>query len=331
MGGSAGDDSGVFGDSAVNPDLYGQDGRQSGLIRVAGRQMELITLDQLYSLGFTYKQIRRRVTSGWLHYEHHNVLSVGVPKLAPKGHLLAAQLSLGDTSFLSHRSAAGVHGLRPINTHDIELTVTGSGLRKRPGLTIHRTAADPHPSEIRQHGPLRVSSVGRMLVELAATESEQELQRLITEAVRRKLLRLEQNDGRSALEEVLARHTRRPGMAKLKRALVAYRKPQSAASNLEEAFDALLRKHPEIPQPVRNVHIGPWEVDRFWPAHKLAVELDGRQYHVAAADMERDRLKDDDLQRRGLITLRITDFRFAHDQRGVLSALHHWLEVRRAG
>ena len=314
-------------DEDVDP--YGQDVRQSRLIRVARRQLELVTLDQLYSLGFSYRQVRGREANGWLKREHHNVFSLGA--LSPRARLLAAQLSFGDSAFLSHRSAAGIHGLRPLNTHAIEVTIPGTGGVSRDGVTVHRTSAELQPKEVRQDGPLRVSSVGRMLVELAATESEQELLRLITESVRRKLLRLEQSDGRAALEALLARHARRPGMAKLKRALAAYRKPQSAASNLERAFDQFLDRHPEIPQPQRNVHIGPWEIDRYWPAHKLAVELDGRQYHVAAADMERDRLKDDDLQRRGLIPLRITDFRFAHDQRGVLSALYHWLEVRRVG
>ena len=271
------------------------------------------------------------MANGWLHRKHHNVFSVGVAGLAPKGHLLAAQLSLGDTSFLSHRSAAGVHGLRPINTHSIEITVPGGGLRKRPGLTIHRTATAPHPTEVRHNGLLRVSSVGRMLVELAATESEQELRRLITEGVRRRLLRLEGDDGRAALEELLARHARRPGLATLKRALAAYRMPPSAASDLERAFDALIARHPEIPEPVRNVHIGPWEIDRFWPADNLAVELDGRQYHVAAADIERDRQKDIDLQQQGIRALRFTDFRVEHDPRGVVATLRAFLEIRRAG
>jgi very-short-patch-repair endonuclease len=130
----------------------------------------------------------------------------------------------------------------------------------------------------------------------------------------------------AALEAVLARHERRPGMAKLTAVLAAYRRADSK-SNLERAFDRLLAAHPEIPDPQRNIHIGPWEIDRFWPAHSLAVELDGRPYHIAAAAMEKDRIKDAALLRQGVTPLRFTDFRVEHDVRGIVADLHHFLEI----
>jgi very-short-patch-repair endonuclease len=89
----------------------------------------------------------------------------------------------------------------------------------------------------------------------------------------------------------------------------------------------MLSQHPDIPPPRRNVHLGGWELDRFWPDHNLVVELDGRPYHIAASDMERDRLKDISLQRLGLTPLRFTDFRVEHDQRGVLRDLRHFLSL----
>ncbi len=51
-----------------------------------------------------------------------------------------------------------------------------------------------------------------MLIELAPSETLPELDRLITEAVRKRLLSLR------AMEEALARHAREPGVAKLKQA-----------------------------------------------------------------------------------------------------------------
>ena len=116
-------------------------------------------------------------------------------------------------------------------------------------------------------------------------------------------------------------------MAALTAVLGAYRRTESSKSGLERAFDRLLAQHPEIPDPQRNIHIDLWEIDRFWPAHNLAVELDGRPYHIAAKDMERDRIKDADLLRRGITPLRFTDFRVEHDLRGVLGDLHHFLKV----
>jgi very-short-patch-repair endonuclease len=166
-----------------------------------------------------------------------------------------------------------------------------------------------------------------MLVELAPRETPVELQRLVTEAVRKRLLRLDTNDGRQALEAALARHPRWPGMAKLTAALAAYRRPDSSRSQLERTFDDLLQQHPEFPDPQRNIHIDVYEIDRYWPEPRLAVELDGRPYHVAAQDMERDRIKDAYLLRHRITPLRFTDFRVEHDLPGILSDLRHFLNA----
>ncbi|MGH2930504.1 MAG: DUF559 domain-containing protein, partial [Solirubrobacteraceae bacterium] len=172
--------------------------------------------------------------------------------------------------------------------------------------------------------------VPRMLIELADRERPSELERLITVAVRRRLLRLDSRDGLAGLEAALARHARRPGIAVLKRALTGYRPPQSHRSGLELAFDQLLRRHPELPDPQRNLEIDRWEIDRCWRERVLAVELDGRPYHVAVRDMERDRIKDAALLRLGWTPLRFTDLRFEYDPAGVLADLRHFLGLEGA-
>jgi very-short-patch-repair endonuclease len=264
-----------------------------------------------------------------LHALHRNVFAVGHRRIVVRAHLLAAQLSIGPAAFLSHRSAAGVWGLRPINTHDIELTVPGTGGRKRSDLTIHRTREAPHRRDVRQNGHLRVSSVVRLLVELSPRETPAELERLVTVAVQKRLLRPDLRSGLTDIEEALARHDRWPGRATLGAVLARYRRTTSHKSALELAFDRLLARHPEIPEPQRNIHIGRWEIDRFWPEHRLVVELDGRPYHMSVRDMEKDRVKDADLQRRGCIPLRFTDFRVEHDPPGILDDLRYFLKLSR--
>lgn len=283
--------------------------------------------EQLRDLGFTDNQIRRMIRDAWLHPVHHNVFAVGHGRLSGRARLFAALLSFGSRAFLSHRTAAAVHGLRSINTREIAVTLIGSAGRPRDGLALHRARSEPHPDDLRTNGGLRVSSVPRMLVELAPREPPEELARLVTVAVQKRLLRLDANDGRAALEAVLHRHERWPGMPTLKAVLAAYRRTDSSKSELERAFDRLLAAHPEIPEPQRNIHIGPWEIDRFWPEHNLAVELDGRPYHLAAAAMERDRIKDASLLRQGVTPLRFTDFRVERDPRGILADLRHFLKL----
>ena len=284
-----------------------------------------MTLGQLRDRGFSYRQIERRVDLGQLHPRFPGVFAVGRRRLTPQGHLLAAQLSLGPRSFLSHRTAAGVWGLRAVNVRDIEVTIPGTGGRSRDGCTIHRTRREPHPADLRTRGLLRVSSVLRLLVELSPRETPAELERLITTGVQKRLLRPDTNDGRAAIDEALRRHAGYPGMTRLAAAFSVYRRTESHASQLELAFDRFLEGHPELPEPQRNVHLDGWEIDRIWPEHNLVVELDGRPYHVAANAMERDRRKDIALQKLGLTPLRFTDFRFEHDRDGILADLRHFL------
>jgi len=59
----------------------------------------------------------------------------------------------------------------------------------------------------------------------------------------------------------------------------------------------------------------------------VALELDGRPYHVTVKDMEKDRIKDTKLQRIGIRPMRVTDYRFEHDRRGVLDDLCALLQL----
>ncbi|MGH2872511.1 MAG: DUF559 domain-containing protein [Solirubrobacteraceae bacterium] len=287
--------------------------------------------EQLRELGFSDEQVERRLEHSRLQRVYPRVYAVGHRRLVPHAHLLAALLSAGPRAFISHRTAAAVWGLRQaIDVRRIELTVpSGGGRRRATGFTVHRCTREPEPADLRVRDGLRVSAVPRLLVELASRERPAELGRLITVAVRKRLLRLDQADGLQQLEEALRRHRRRAGMAKLEQALSGYTRPDSSRSGLERAFDDMLRRHPEIPEPQRNVRLDVWEIDRLWPEHRLAVELDGRPYHVAVVDMERDRVKDAALQKLGLIPLRFTDFRMEHDQAGVLADLRHFLGLSR--
>ncbi len=273
----------------------------------------MISREQLHALGVSDEEIKRWIRYGWLHRLHRGVYAVGHRLIVDHGHLVAALLAVGPEAFLSHRSAAAVWGLRVINKRRIELTLPSAGVRGRPaGLVLHRTARLPHPRDLAIRNGLRVSSVARMLIELAPSEHPRELRRLITQAIRKNILDLQQ------MEDALTGHARRPGLAILKQALAGYRPQPERRSNLERAFDEWLVQHPEIPPPpLRNVQLGPWEIDCYWPQFRLAVELDGRPYHVTVGDIERDRLKDIWLQRRQIRAVRITDWRFEHDRPGI--------------
>ncbi|HEX3832573.1 MAG TPA: hypothetical protein VHW04_11425 [Solirubrobacteraceae bacterium] len=288
------------------------------------KQSGAIGYEQLTELGFTEREVARLVAGGGFTRCHRGVLLDARAPIPPRGHLCAALLAVGPTAFLSHRTAAAVHGLRAVNVRQIELTVVANRTPKRDGLRVHRTT-NVHPDEVRTIDRLRLSSVSRLLIELASREPRAELDRLIAEAARRRSLDLER------IAQAIAHHPRHPGLRKLAAALDSYQPSPHDKSRLELAFADWLATLPEIPAPERNVKLaGRWEIDFLWRARSLAVELDGRPYHLLPADQERDRIKDVWLQRHAISIVRVTEFRFEHDRAGVEADLRHFLANDRA-
>lgn len=160
----------------------------------------------------------------------------------------------------------------------------------------------------------------RALIEVAAVESRDELDRLVEEMARRRLVNIERIDA------AIARRAGVPGIVRLRAALVRYRPKPAGASGFENAFEAWLTTLPDIPPPQRNIRLGPWEIDFLWSAHRVAVETDGDPYHCTPAELERDRVKDVWLQRHDIRILRVTEFRFDHDRPGIRADLHALLK-----
>ncbi len=282
----------------------------------------VIGTTQLHQLGFDDDAIAGLVGHGELRRLHRGVYADGRSPLVDDAHLKAALLAVGDGAWLAGKTAASTWGLRTLNLAPIEVGVVATSTPRHRGLNVVRASRVPQRSEIRSRRGLKVSSVPRLLLEIAPRADPGELDRLIETAVRIGVLDL------ADLERTLKRHERRPGVGKLKRALVAYLPTPKRESSFEREFDRWLLRHPEIPEPHRNVRLaGRWELDCYWPEYGLVLELDGRQYHIAAQDFERDRLKDAWLQREGLRILRVTGARWDQDRAGVHSDLMAFLAL----
>lgn len=283
------------------------------------RQDGVLDILQLRALGFSDDRVGLLVQRGRLIRRHRGVYEDALMKPTQRGQLLAAQFALGDTAFLSRRTALGLCRARAVNLRQIEVTVVAQHTPRHPGLVVHRTSVTPAEHEVRIVDGLRVACPSLALVETAARESDAELDRLVAELARRRLLDLEQ------IDEAIARRRGLRGIRRLRAALGRYRPPAGDpaenASAFEREFAAWLSEHPEIPAPERNVRIGPWEVDFRWAAQRVVLETDGDQYHRTPQELERDRVKDAWLQRHGDRVIRVTEFRFAHDRPGILGDL----------
>jgi hypothetical protein len=288
----------------------------------------LVTRGGLIRLGFTSREIDGLVAHGALRRLHRGVYADGRAPLSDHALLKASLLAFaGKDVWLSGKAASMGWSLEPVSLPNLEVTVVANATPcRRPGLTVRSVRVAPHPSELRTRNGLRISSVPRLLIEAAAQgATTDDLHQLIEQAVRRNLLDIPD------LAATLTRNLGHQGTAAAKTTCEEYLPHTDRKSGLERAFDRWLAKHPEIAAPQRNIHLGPWEIDCYWPEQGLALELDGRPYHTVVDEIERDNRKDIWLQANGKLILRVTDSRFRRDKPDVYRDLKAMLAVGAGG
>ena len=148
----------------------------------AAQQHGVVSRAQLRELGMTDPAISRAVARGRLHTVRRGVFAVGHPLLGTHGRRMAAVLALGRGTRLSHVSGADLWEIRRSASPWIDVTVPGTGgRRRRAGLTIHR-ARDLRPDEVDVHLGIPVTSPARTLLDLAAILDARALERALDRA-----------------------------------------------------------------------------------------------------------------------------------------------------
>ena len=276
---------------------------------------------QLTDLGVTDDAIHYRVKSGRLHQLYVGVYAVGHTKLTIRGRWMAAVLACGPDAVLSHRDAGAFWQIRRSSRRLIDITAPGRTRNARPGLDVHRPRRPLEPDEWTVHDGIPVTTVARTLLDLAAVVSLDSLRYAWDDAERQKLFDL------TEIQTVRGRFKRRKGLKRID-LLIAERRPLPPVtrSRLEQMFVEFCARY-GLPVPSMNVWIGEFEVDAVFPAHHVAVELDGRDYHTHPTAQERDPVRDLKLQILGYKPTRITYRRLvtkpdevANDLRGLLAA-----------
>jgi very-short-patch-repair endonuclease len=246
-----------------------------------------VTTADLLACGLSPKGISHRVARGRLHRLHRGVYAVGdlaLPSLAPFAAVLA---TCGVNAVLSHWSAARVWRLiEGGEGGDVHVVMACGQARRRPGLVVHRTLSLAD-SDVERHRGLRVTSVARTLRDLAPRTPLTRLERLVAEALRSQLVTVGELDEVPKLRRIVE------GGAQLTR------------SEAERRLLRLVRRA-GIPLPQTNVRVAGFEVDAYWPAHRLVVEVDGFAFHGDRVAFERDRMKGLALQRAGVTLVRVS-------------------------
>ncbi len=288
------------------------------LAALAAVQHGVVSAVQLREIGFTKHAIHTRVAGGRLHRVHRGVYAVGHTKISLRGRWMAAVLACGSEAVLSHRAAAALWELRAAPSGLID--VTAALAHCLPGIRCH-VARQLHPDDRATIDSIPVTTVSRLLLDLAETDNSRRLHSTLEAAQRAGLLNV------NHLRSQIARSPGRHGLKPLVEAIHDLKDEAPwTQSELERQFLELLRQH-ELPEPHCNVVVDGVVVDFHWPAYNLIVEIDGFKYHRTRASFEADRRRDARHAVAGRRTVRLTHQRIVYEQRELLGDLRALLSA----
>jgi hypothetical protein len=284
---------------------------------------------QLRDLGYAKSTVVEWVATGRLHQLHRGVYAVGHRRLSWHSRcwagVLGAEANEVDEvvwpAVASHGSAAYLWGLYRYAPERIDVTAPIRRRAKRE-FVVHFSSILA-PEDRREGEGIPVTSVPRVLLDLAIQARPDQLERLLERAEELGLLDL------IAVEEVLNRAGGHRGRGPLRRALALYQPdPAFTRSRFEKQFRRLVIRA-GITAPSMNVNAHGYELDAYWPELRFAVELDLFETHGSRAAFERDRLRHEELKLLGIEMIRVTKPRLDAEPEAVLRNLATLLARRR--
>jgi very-short-patch-repair endonuclease len=215
-------------------------------------------------------------------------------------------LAAGDNAWASHATVLRLCSFEGFRQDDIEITTLRERRLRIEGVRAHR-------SRTLEEGDLTIVkriptlSVARTIADLSGRLSIDELGRLVDEGLRRRLTSLR------AIDRVVRRlHHIAPGRSpsKLTRVL-ALRVPgyEPGDSSLESrVYEALVAAGLPTPKRQHKVLIGSrtYYIDLAYPELRIAIEVDGFDFHRGRSSFDKDRVRQNDLVCAGWIVLRFT-------------------------
>lgn len=284
------------------------------------RQHGLITTAQALALGLTPDAIRHLVRTGRWERVRTGLYRLAGMSSSTTQAILGAVLCAGELAWASHFTALAMWAYRGFDDFPLEVCVPLERRPRIPGVRVHRSGTLA-PADLREIDGVPVISAARTLVDTSARFDDVALGKLVDDGLRRRVLSL------SALH---ALHRRLPTIApgrspaRLQRIL----RPRTSGfhpgdSELESrVLRAILGAG--LPTPVRQhrVEVGDrtYFLDLAYPDLKVAIEVDGFDYHRDRGAFDRDRMRQNDLVGAGWTVLRFTSTSTDHD---IVASVQH--------
>lgn len=259
----------------------------------------MIATRQLAALGLSRAAVLKRVRAGRLTPHIRGVYLVG-PVMPPLGPEAAALLAIPG-AVLSHLSAAALWRIaeRPDSVH----VIAAKQKRSRHRLVAHR--GELPRGDVRTRQGLSLTGPYRTILDLRSHMSAKAHKHAVWEASYQRLITDDQAG------ELLGKPTRRLARFEAERVLVE------------------LLTSAGLPQPQTNQRLHGWEVDLYWPDHRVALELDGYGAHGGhRAGFERDHRKALQLEARGIRVLRVSGAQLTDDVTTIVATVAGALAVR---
>lgn len=284
---------------------------------LAREQRGYVTRRQLLALGMSAHVIEYRIATGRLLRVYNGVYAVGHEPTLAHDRAFAAVLACGPGAVLSHASAASVWGIYRRWETPFHVSITGSP-RRRDGIRVHRVKLDPSDRDSQLGLP--VTSPARTLIDNAPDLTDKALTRAVND------LRLQHYLVLDDLAAAIDRCFGYPGVPRLREFVETPTGP--TRSEFEDAFKAFCKRY-GLPQPLTNEPLAGFEVDAYFHAERVVVELDGEPFHSDRDSFERDRERDAALLALGFVTVRITWTRLIETPQREAARLLAILEQRR--
>jgi hypothetical protein len=245
----------------------------------AAREWAVLSLDELRECGLNKTAVRVRVRRGNLHPYHRAVYAVGHRNVALEGHLLAAVKACGPGTVLSHYAAAVLHGYVTWDGRPVDVIAPSrhrlAGIRAHQSESIERTIVKRIP----------VTPRLRTIIDLARVADERTVKRALR----------------------AAKFTTRE-LEKLPRSIIDLGADPTESPLEDRVLDLIVNgglQRPESNPPYR-LPTGTVYPDLRWPALRLIVEVDSREWHDDPLARLDDAQRQAELEAQGERVLRVT-------------------------
>jgi hypothetical protein len=295
-------------------------------------QFGLVTRAQALAAGLTYHQVRHRLDIGTLVRVARELYRLaGAPETWDQ-RALAAVLAIGEGAVLCGRSAATVWKLSLPKLEEIEVLAPRSRSGQAgPGAALAHRVRTVRPQDKTYVGVSPVTTIQRTLVDLAGTLNIEALDRVVDEAISRKLT----TPDRLAKTVSAVGGRGRKGIRNLRQVLGPWLEHPQMDSVAEAAWLRALGRA-GLPAPVTQYGIvradGKRAIADFaWPEARLVLEVDGYRWHAGPRSHSRDLERATSLEAAGWRVLRTTPTELVTSPSNVTAAIARHVKPTPAG